>query len=493
MSLVQSVDGLALAPPTALAITAAAVLALDLFVRRHRVTLAIWTAVIGTLVAFAFTVALAAGDPRATFCLTDDACSYVADDFALALQGLMLLALLALLPLLSGALREHRIPPGEAVFLLLCSATGALVMPAARDVITLVVALELVSLPTFVLVGLRRADPRSAEAALKAFLLGVVSTALTLYGASLLYGITGTLHLDLISNSLTTGPRQPLAGAAVALVVIGFGFKVAAVPFHSWAPDAYSGAPLPVAAYLAVVSKAAGFAGLMLLLLRGLGSYVSSWGLALAVLAALTMSLGNILALRQRSVIRLLAWSSIAQAGYMLVPLALHDVDSDRVQEASTATLGYLGFYAPMTIGAFAAAAVLARRHGATTLESSRGLVRVAPWTAAVLALSLAALAGLPPGVGGLVAKVVVLRSAVDAGYTWLAVVMAVNTVIGLAYYLRWAVLVLSPSTDTARPGAVPPRPRGAVAAGLLAGAATVLVSVVPQLVLRAAAAGALG
>lgn len=490
MSLVQAVDGLALAPPTALALAAAAVLALDLFVRRHRVTVAIGTAVLGALVAFGFTVALAGGDPRSTFCFDDNGCSYVADDFALALQGLLLLSLLVLLPLLPGALREHRIPPGEAVFLLLCSATGALVMPAAHDVITLVIALELVSLPSFVLVGLRRADPRSAEAALKAFLLGVVSTALTLYGASLLYGLTGSLQLEAISHHLTTGPRQALAGAAVALVVIGFGFKVAAVPFHSWVPDAYSGAPLPVAAYLAVVSKAAGFAGLMLLLLRGLGPYVSAWGPALAALAALTMTVGNLLALRQRSVIRLLAWSSIAQAGYMLVPLALQDLD--RVGEASTATLGYLGFYAPMTLGAFAAAAVLARRHGALTLDGSRGLVRVAPWTAAVLALSLASLAGLPPGVGGLVAKVVVLRSAVDAGYTWLAVVMAVNTVIGLAYYLRWAALVLAPSPESA-PRTGLPRPRGAVVAGLLAGAATVVVSVVPQLVLRAAAAGALG
>lgn len=489
MSLVQSVDGLALGPPTALAVTAAAVLALDLFVRRHRALVAIGTATVGTVVAFALTVALAAGDPRATFCLTADACSYVADDFALAVQGLVLLALLVIWPLLAGSLREQRLPPGEAVFLLLCSATGALVMPAARDVITLVVALELVSLPTFVLIGLRRADPRSAEAALKAFLLGVVSTALTLYGASLLYGLTGSLHLDLIGRSLAAGPRQPLAGVAVVLVIVGFGFKVAAVPFHSWAPDAYAGAPLPIAAYLAVVSKAAGFAGLLLLLLRALPAYASAWGPALAVLAALTMSLGNLLALRQRTVIRLLAWSSIAQAGYLLVPLAIHS--GRQAQAASTATLGYLGFYAPMTLGAFAAAAVLARRHGALTLEQSRGLVRVAPWTAAVLALSLAALAGLPPGVGGLVAKVVVMRSAVDSGFTWLAALMAVNTVVGLAYYLRWAAVVLAPADPS--PVAGLPRSRGAVAAALLAGAVTVLVSVVPQLVLRAAAAGSLG
>ncbi|MDX6273968.1 MAG: NADH-quinone oxidoreductase subunit [Frankiales bacterium] len=491
MSLVQHVDGLALAPPTALALTAAAVLVVDLLVRRRRVELAVGVGLLGTAVALVFVAVLARGEPRATFCLTAHACSYEADGFALALQGLVLLALAVVLPLLTGALRDHRLPPGEAVFLLLSSATGAMVMAAGRDVITLVVALELVSLPTFVLVGLRRGDPRSAEAALKAFLIGVVSTALTLYGASLLYGVTGSLHLDLIAEGLSAHRHDPLAAAAVVLVVAGFGFKVAAVPFHFWVPDAYSGAPLPVAAYLAVVSKAAGFAGLLLLLLRGLAPYVGTWGPVLGVLAALTMSLGNLLALRQRTVIRLLAWSSVAQAGYMLVPLALHaDAGRKQMQEASTATLGYLGFYAAMTLGAFAAASVLARSHGALTIEASRGLVRVAPWTAGVLVLSLASLAGLPPGVGGLVAKVVVLRSAVDAGYTWLAVVMAVNTVIALAYYLRWAVVALSPGAATERP--FPPA-RAAVGAALAAGAATVVVSVVPQLVMRAAAGGALG
>jgi NADH-quinone oxidoreductase subunit N len=322
-------------------------------------------------------------------------------------------------------------------------------------------------------------------------MLGVVSTALTLYGASLLYGITGSLHLDLIAAGLKALPHDGLAAASVVLVIAGFGFKVAAVPFHSWVPDAYSGAPLPVAAYLSVVSKAAGFAGLLVLLLRGLAPYVGTWGPVLALLAALTMTAGNLLALRQRSVIRLLAWSSVAQAGYMLVPLALSaDADREQFREASTATMGYLGFYAAMTLGAFAAASVLARSHGATTIESSRGLVRVAPWTAGVLVLSLASLAGLPPGVGGLVAKVVVLRSAVDAGYGWLAVLMAVNTVVALAYYLRWAVVALSPQTTAGEPA---PRSRGAVAAALVAGGATVLLSVVPQLVLRAAGAGALG
>jgi NADH-quinone oxidoreductase subunit N len=491
VSLVQQVDGLALAPPTVMAFTAAATLATDLVLRRRRVEVVVGLGLVGTVVAFGFVVALAAGDPRATFCLIGRACSYEADAFALAFQGLVLLALIALLPLLTGALRDHRLPPGEVVFLLLCSATGAMVMAAARDLITLVVALELVSLPTFVLVGLRRGDPRSAEAALKAYLIGVVSTALTLYGASLLYGVTGSLQLDLVAAGLRAHPGDSLAAAAVVLVVAGFGFKVAAVPFHFWVPDAYSGAPLPVAAYLAVVSKAAGFAGLLLILLRGLGPYAATWGPLLAVLAAVTMSLGNLLALRQRTVIRLLAWSSVAQAGYMLVPLALHaDADHAQIVEASTATLGYLGFYAAMTLGAFAAASVLARSHGATTLEASRGMVRIAPWSTAVLVLSLASLAGLPPGVGGLVAKVVVLRSAVDAGYGWLAVVMAVNTVVALAYYLRWAVLALTPSA----PGLERvPQARGAVAAALVAGAATVVISIVPQLVLRAAAAGALG
>jgi NADH-quinone oxidoreductase subunit N len=275
-------------------------------------------------------------------------------------------------------------------------------------------------------------------------------------------------------------------------VLAGFAFKVAAVPFHFWAPDVYQGAPLPVAAFLSVVSKAAGFAGLAIVVALGFPAYGYVWGPVLAVVAAVTMTLGNLVALRQRSAIRLLAWSSIAQSGYMLAPLAVGD---ERLPEAVAATVAYAAIYSVMNIGAFAVVTGFRRRPGAPPagpapawdgLDDYRGLARRTPATAAAMAFFLICLAGLPPGVMGLFAKIVVFRATVAGGVTWLAVVMAVNTVIGLYYYLAWAARLF------AAPAGEPPRmPRGGAvrAAIAAAAAAAVVLSVAPQLVLQAAAA----
>jgi NADH-quinone oxidoreductase subunit N len=360
--------------------------------------------------------------------------------------------------------------------------TGALLLAAGRDLVTLVVALETLSLPVFALVALRRYDGVAGEAALKLFLISVASSAVTLFGVSLVYGVTGAMHLDRVAAGLghTTGVLKPVAAAGVMLLIAGFGFKVAAVPFHFWAPDVYQGAPTPVAAFLSVVSKAGGFAGLTLVLTAGLRPYGYVWGPVMGALAAITMTLGNLVALRQSDAVRLLAWSSVAQSGYMLAPLAA----GARVpaRETMTATVAYVAMYAIMNIGAFAVVTVVARR-GGRTLDDYRGLVRVNPGSAIALAFFLICLAGLPPGVMGLFAKIVVFRAAVQGAAVWLAVVMAVNTVIGLYYYLTWTVRLLGPGK--ARPVRVG-RAAGVAIAVSLAGA--IVVSAAPELVLRAAA-----
>ena len=268
MSRIQDIDYLAVAAPLVVALTALLVLVLDALLPAARRAVSGWLALAGLATAGALLLPLV-DDPRRTFCvggrgLTLEACSYVVDDLTLVFQGLVVVGAVVVVLLSLDTVRDDRLPSGEYFFLLLCSVSGALTLAASRDVLTLVVALEVVSLPAFALVALRRDDPRSGEAGLKLFLVSVVSTAVMLFGLSLVYGVTGQVHLERIATALdaTEGQRGEAALLlGVTLALAGFGFKVAAVPFHFWAPDAYQGAPVPVAAYLSVVSKAAGFVG----------------------------------------------------------------------------------------------------------------------------------------------------------------------------------------------------------------------------------------
>jgi NADH-quinone oxidoreductase subunit N len=452
-SLVQHVDWLAIAAPVTLACTAVLVLLVDAFVgpprTRRAALLPATLTVLGTLGAAVAALALW-DDPRATFCIVEPLagpaqCSFEVDRFTLVFWGVVLFGA-AIVSLLGTAdVTEGRTPQGEWNFLLLCSATGALTIAAARDLITLVVALEVVSLPAFAMTGLRRGDRRAAEASLKFFLVGVISTAVMLMGVSLVYGATGSVFLDGIRTGLVAHPEvRSVLVAGVLLTIVGLAFKVAAVPFHMWVPDTYVGAPVAVAAYLSVVSKAAGFVGLMLVLARGLPDMAEVWAPIVGVMAALTMTVGNVLALRQQHAIRLLAWSSVAQAGYILVPFAAVTADSARALGAS---MGYLAIYALLNLGAFAVAAVVGTRHPRQRLTDYRGLVAEEPGAGWAMAFFLVALAGLPPGIVGLLAKVVVFQAA-SGPATWLAVVMAVNVAIGLAYYARWLLELFRPARE---------------------------------------------
>jgi NADH-quinone oxidoreductase subunit N len=467
----QSIDYTAIVPVLIVGIGALGVLLADLFLSERSKPQLAWltVAVLGiALVAeLGLWLAGAATKPRLTFCLSPHGsvvdCSYSVDSFSLTIQTLLLAG--TLLTVLMAP-RRFKVPFGEYHVLILCSLTGALVMAAARDFITMTVALETLSLPAYALVGFGRR--RGAEAALKFFLMSVASTAIMLFGISLVYGSTGTVYFAGIQAVLSlSGYHASILATGMVLTLAGFAFKISAVPFHFWTPEVYSGAPVPVAAYLSVVSKTAGFAGLILTLEIAFRTETHNLGTLVAILAAVTMTLGNLVALRQRSAVRLLAWSTVAQAGYVLVPLAVtswngKDLSRLAVGQAGdlgpavTASVAYLVFYAAMNLGAFGVVSALGGSlPGGGELADYRALSSRQPRAAWPLGLFLLCLAGLPPGLMGLFAKVAVFRAVISGGLTWLAVIMAVNVVIALFYYLRWAAALFTPA-PTAEGAAAP-------------------------------------
>jgi NADH-quinone oxidoreductase subunit N len=490
---VQSVDALALAPVLAPVAGIVLILLLDaLFpasARARRGHDAI--ALLALLAAGAAVVWLGHLDTElGTFCVPGQgldvrSCSYVSSPFTLTVQGLAVAAAaICLLLAADGDGARDRAPHH---LLLLTVVAGTVALAGARDLITLVVALETASLPGVALVALRR-DAPAAQGALTMLLTAIGSLGVLLLGVSLLALATGALHLDRIAATLgdpgLPGPVRAVALVGTLLAVAGIGFKLSAVPFHLWTPDTYAGAPLPVAAFLAVVSKTAGVTAVVVLLTLGLPALASAWAPVVGIVAVVTVTVGNLVALRQRIAVRLLAWSTIAQAGWVLLPLAAAgDATPSTVRQAAAASIGYLVAYVAASLAAFAVVVVLARHHPAAeehALDAYRGLVRREPVAATALGLALAALAGLPPGVVGLVAKVVAVRPLVNASMWPFAVIAAINVVLGIAYYLRWAALMFTPAKG--RPITWRVRPFEGVALGAAA-ASVVALSVWPQAV----------
>lgn len=364
---------------------------------------------------------------------------FVFDNFSFMFKLLFLGVGLIVVMISANYLNEGvRSTQGEFYFLLLCSLLGMMLMPSARDMLMLFVALELVSAPGFIIAGFRKRDPRSNEAAIKFFLFGVLSTAIMLFGMSMIYGLTQSTGLHDIARGLAHlgKDQEAIAFAAVLFIVAGFGFKVSAVPFHFWAPDTYEGAPLPVAAFLAVASKAAGFAGLLQLMFVAFPAQAHAWAPGLAVLSAITMTVGNVLALAQTNIVRLLAYSSIAQAGYMLLPFGVIAGQGPVAQQnAFSASLTYILIYSVMNLGAFACVVAVQRSRPANLISDYDGLGQRDPRVAVPMMFFLLALAGIPP-LSGFWAKFFVFGAAAKTGTGWLAAVMVVNSVIGLYYYL---------------------------------------------------------
>jgi NADH-quinone oxidoreductase subunit N len=364
--------------------------------------------------------------------------AYVVDDFALVLKALFLLGGYVVVLMSTDYIAEGDYYEGEYYFMLLSSLLGMTIMASSRDLITIFVALELLSIPAYLLAGWRKRDLRGNEASLKYYLLGVFATAVMLYGMSLIFGVTGSTVLQDIGESLRQeGADTPLVAVGIVFVVVGFGFKVSAVPFHTWAPDTYEGAPTPITAFLSVASKAAGFVALLQLVFIGFFGRDDVWAPMFWVLAALTMTVGNLIALRQTNVVRLLAYSSVAQAGYMLVPLAVAaDIDGGP-GNAIEAVVSYLLIYAAMNLGAFAVVMAVARKTRSGEIASFGGLFEYAPGLATLMTVFLFALAGIPP-LAGWLAKFVMFRAVLDAGTPAaivLGVIAAVNSVVALFYY----------------------------------------------------------
>lgn len=376
---------------------------------------------------------------------------------------------------------ENAMPPGEYHFLLASAAAGALLMVSARDLVTLVVSLELLSLPSIALVGLRQGDARAIRASWTFFLASVVSTAITLMGVSLLYGVAGSLDYAVLREALVA-PSVPdqVVAVGVVLTVVGLLFKLGAVPFHLWVPDAYAGASVMVAGFLSAVSKAASLGALLVLLSTALPAADDSWRPVVAVVAAVTMTIGNLGALRQHDAVGLLAWSSVAQAGFLLAPfVALSSATS------LTAPVQYLAVYVLANLVAFAALAVVLRLRGSTRLDDLRGMARNDPWMGIPLVLATLTLAGFPPAVIGLVTKYVVIRPVVESDHVWLAVVMGVNVMLGLAYYLRLVVTLCGRADGEPYVSPSPPvSVRFAKSTVLVGTAAVVALSAWPDLLL---------
>ena len=368
--------------------------------------------------------------------------AYVVDDFALVMKALFLIAGYVVILLSTNYIAEGDYHEGEYYFLLLSSLLGMSVMASARDLITIFVALELLSIPAYMLAAWRKRDLKGNEAGLKYYLMGVFASAVLLYGMSLLYGVTGSTLLTEIGAQIGAKPSSvPFITLGILFIIVGFGFKVSAVPFHTWAPDTYEGAPTPIASFLAVASKAAGFVALLSLVFLAFPGRSDVVEPLMWILAAVTMTVGNLIALRQTNIVRLLAYSSVAQAGFMLAPLA---VFGDAGQEALTAVVVYLLIYTAMNLGAFAVVIAVARRTGSGEIDSYRGLFQYSPALAVLMSVFLFALAGIPP-LGGWVAKFVVFRALLSAetvSGAVLAVVVAVNSVIALFYYANVARLM---------------------------------------------------
>ena len=401
----------------------------------------------------------------------------------------VLFCLLAIFATLAAPeyLERRSIPAGEFYATVLFSTVGAMTIALAADLITVFVGLELMTIPVYVLAGMARRDRFSNEAALKYFLLGAFSSALLLSGFAWLYGISGTTTFAGIAAAIArAGIADGATIVALGLVTVGLAFKAAVVPFHQWTPDAYDGAPTPATAFMSVAPKAAAFAAILRVMLGALGPLGLDWAAVFAVLAAVTMTGGNVVALAQGNVKRMLAYSSIAHTGYILAGVAAYQAGAS----ASAAVLFYVFAYGIMNLGAFASLIYLDTEgtRGAT-LDELNGFARRQPAGALVFAIFLISLTGIPPTIG-FVAKVFILGPVLDAGLVWLAVVIALNAVLASFYYLRVVVHLYMYDPETNAPRILPAQ---LLSAGLgLAGLATVVIGIVPdglyQWALRAAA-----
>lgn len=417
---------MAILPEICLVILSIVLLAVDALARKKGQQIIAWVAFAGLILAFVLTWLVnwpveTAQLVWGNLIILDGA------SFVFKLLFLLGAALTVLFSLDHEGLTDH----GEFYILLVISTLGMSLMASANNLIMLYLAIETTSIPLYMLAGFVTGERKSAEAGMKYFLFGATTSAIMLFGFSLLYGFSGTTDLAQIGAALTTS-QFPLylIMAAFVLVLVGFGFKVSAVPFHFWAPDVYEGAPTPITGFLSTASKAAGFAVLLRFLFAVFPSVIVNWSIIIAVISAVTMIVGNLLALTQKNIKRLLAYSSIAQAGYMLIGVA---AASDL---GASGTVYYLIAYLLTNIAAFGLISIIGKHLGSDEISAYAGLSRRSPLLAFFLLIAFLSLAGIPP-FGGFIGKVLVFASAVNSSnLLWLAILGIINAIIALYYYL---------------------------------------------------------
>src|SRR5262245_31683591 len=404
------------------------------------------------------------------------------DRFALFFKILFLIAAAITVLMSTRYLAIEGASPGEYYFLVLCATLGMMVMAAGIDLITIFIGLETMAVSFYILAGFIKPSQRSNEAAVKYFLLGAFSLGILLYGMSLMYGLSGTTALRPMAAAFLGQERDPRLVLAVILVVAGVGFKIAAVPFHMWAPDVYEGAPTPITAFLSVGSKAASFAMLLRIFIEGLPSMSNDWRLLFWVLSVMTMMVGNIAAVSQSNVKRMLAYSSVAHAGYVLMGVVAGTA------RGVTATLVYLLIYSFMQLGAFAVVVLLRRQDVVgDELKDFTGLHFRNPFAAFAMLLFMLSLGGIPP-TAGFMGKFWLFSAAIDARYYWLAFIGVLNSAISLYYYIRIVVFMyVKREVAGTEPSTSPPM----ALALAVAVAATLVLGVYPRLLFQVADASA--
>lgn len=474
-------DLLQLLPEVAIAVAGLLVLTLDFAVPGGKRGWLGGVSLVGVAVTAALALRQATGPRAVVF-----SGLHVVDMYS-AFFKLVFLVSAAIVILLSiRFLQDQQVPEGEFYALLLFATLGAMLMASAYDLLSLFVGLETLSISTYALCGFLKKDQRCNEGALKYLLMGAFSTGVLLYGMVLLYGFAGGTGLDAIAKAAATaGPRNPALLMAMVLLAAGFGFKIAAVPFHMYLPDMYEGAPTPVVAYMAGAAELAGMAVILRVFLLAMPTLQAEWSLLFWVLAVLTMTIGNLVAIAQANLKRMLAYSTIAHMGYLLIGPVVGS------QLGVAAVLFYSLTYALMTIGAFGMVILLQRGTvRGDQIDDFTGLAQKSPLSAAVMLLFLLSLTGIPP-TAGFVGKFYLFAAAVEAGYIWLVLIAVVNSAISLFYYMR--VVVAMYMRDLPPQGLALSTSSTLRVALLLAAAGTLLLGIFPGPILEFARASAAG
>ncbi len=401
---------------------------LNLFCKRDGVYY--WLALAAIAAALVQNVAMW-GHEYGTFIARGSYPMVVSDNFSVFLNSILLLSGIGTLLISRNYLHRTGLERSEFYMLMLFSLSGMMMMGMANDLILVFVALELLSIPLYIMAGLAVSRDDSKESAMKYFLLGAFSSGIFVYGIALIYGATGATALPAVYAVLEAG--SPLAMAGTAFLMVGFAFKIGAVPFHMWTPDVYEGAPTAVTAFMSVGAKVAGFAALLRVFTVALPAMSDAWMGALALIAALTLIIGNVVALMQTNIKRMLGYSSIAHAGYLLIGVAA----AGQHPEAVGSVLLYMLAYLFTTMGAFGVVIALEHKLGeGVMLEDYKGLAKRNPWLSAAMLVFMLSLTGVPP-TGGFSGKFYIFRSAVEANLWWLAIIAIVTSVVSGYYYLR--------------------------------------------------------